>query len=529
MPLPVLIDEVSPPGEKTFALQMIGISKSFGPTQVLKQVDFNLRPGEIHALMGENGAGKSTLMKVAAGLIDEFEGDVFVDGNPIHLSSPRAATRAGIAIIHQELNLVPELSVDENIFLGQEKLRSLFFVDRRGQGRAAFEILKPLDFHGRVDRPVSQLRVGEQQLVEIAKALVTNARILIMDEPTSALSVNESERLFQVIRRLASDGVAIVYISHRMEEVFALAHRVTVLRDGQFIGTMQVRDVNRRELIRMMVGRELQEIMASAKLATTTSKPVLTVRNLCLENPTPTPSRPMLVQDVNFSVAAGEILGLAGLLGAGRTEVLEVLFGLHPGMSGGEILVDDRPIRLLSPVHAKAARIALITEDRKRDGLILNSGIDRNAELPVMQTVASFGIVSGVEEKRLATATIDRLGIHARGSDQTAGTLSGGNQQKLVIGKWLWTNPRILLLDEPTRGIDVGAKAEIYRLIEDLAKKGLAMVLVSSELPELTLLSDRILVLREGRPTALLNREEYSPEAILDYASPGGSIQPSFH
>ncbi len=298
------------------ALQMRGISKSFGPTPVLKKVDFDLRAGEIHALMGENGAGKTTLMKIAAGLIDDFEGEIYVEGKPHRMTSPRDAARAGIAMIQQELSLVPELAVDENIFLGQEKIRSLFLVDREQQVRAAREVLSPLDFRGRIDLPVAKLRVGEQQLVEIAKALVAKARILIMDEPTSALSINETERLFQVIRKLAKEGVAIVYISHRMEEVFAVADTVTVLRDGQHIGTMSTKAASRREIIRMMVGRELQEIIASGKSETATRKPVLEVRDLWLENPLPTSARPMLVQNVSFTVAAGEVLGLAGLLGA---------------------------------------------------------------------------------------------------------------------------------------------------------------------------------------------------------------------
>ena len=522
-----------PPTELTeasnpLALQMRGISKSFGPTLVLRKVDFELRAGEIHALMGENGAGKSTLMKIAAGLIDQFDGEIRVAGQPHRLVSPRDATRAGIAMIQQELSLVPELAVDENIFLGQEKTRSLFMVDREQQVRAAREVLLPLDFHGRIDQPIAKLRVGEQQLVEIAKALVAKARILIMDEPTSALSINETERLFQVIRKLAKEGVAIVYISHRMEEVVALADRVTVLRDGQLIGTVTQEKASRREIIRMMVGRELQEVFASGRSETATRKPVLEVQNLWLENPAPTVARSMLVRNVSFSVVAGEVFGIAGLLGAGRTETLEVLFGLHAGTSGGEIRIEGERARLLNPVDAKAAGIALVTEDRKRDGLVLGAGIDRNAELAVLRTIAAFGLVSSNGELELAERTIKNLAIQASGPRQPAGTLSGGNQQKLVIGKWLLTQPRVLLLDEPTRGIDVGAKAEIYRLIGTLAEQGLAIVLVSSELPELTLLSDRILVLCEGRPTALLNRDQFSHETILEYASPGGSVQPEF-
>jgi ribose transport system ATP-binding protein len=510
------------------ALQMRRISKSFGPTRVLTDVDFEIHGGEIHALMGENGAGKTTLMKIAAGLIEEFEGQIFVDGKGVNLASPRDASRAGIAMIQQELSLVPELEVDENIFLGQEKLLSLFIVNRRNQIQAAREVLDTLNFHGEVQVPVSRLRVGEQQLVEIAKALVAKARILIMDEATSALSINETERLFDVIRRLAADGVAIVYISHRMEEVIALAHTVTVLRDGRRIGTVPGKHANRRELIRMMVGREIQEMFAEEKTAQSTAKPIFEVRNLSLENPMPTPMRPMLVQDVNFSVRAGEVLGLGGLLGAGRSEILQVLYGLHPGTSDGDIWVEGSPVRILGPIQANAHGIALVTEDRKRDGLILGAGIDRNIALPVTRTLSYLGIVIAAKERALAESMIRELNIQARDPEQMTGSLSGGNQQKVVVAKCLVTKPRVLLLDEPTRGIDVGAKAELYGLIRELADKGLAIVLASSELPELMQLSDRILVLREGRPTALLERSEYSPETILEYASPGGAIRPEF-
>jgi ribose transport system ATP-binding protein len=507
---------------------MSHISKRFEPITVLDSVDFDLLPGEVHALMGENGAGKTTLMKIAAGLIEDYQGQIQVDGIPVRLNNPRDATRAGIAIIHQELSLVPELAVDENVFLGQEKTRSVFLVDRGQQIRAAAKILASLDFRARADVPVAKLRVGEQQLVEIAKALVAKARILIMDEPTSALSIHETDRLFQVIRSLAKEGVAIVYISHRMEEVLGIADRITVLRDGRLIGTVTAEQASRREVIRMMVGRELQEVLATDRDLSGTSECLLRVRNLWLESPWPTPSRPMSVEGVNLSVAAGEVFGLGGLLGAGRTEVLEVLAGLHPGTSGCEIEVEGRPIKVANPVEAKRSGIALVTEDRKRDGLILGTGINRNLALPVLLRLSRFGIMIPEAEDSLARDTIAKLNIHARGPDQVAGSLSGGNQQKVVLGKCLVTNPKVLLLDEPTRGIDVGAKAEIYRLIRVLAEAGLAIIVVSSELPELILLSHRILVLREGRPTALLGRDEFAPETILEFASPGGAVQPGF-
>ena len=523
-----------PPAEQykkqsdTPALQMRNISKSFGTVRVLTNVHLELRKGEIHALMGENGAGKSTLMKIASGLIPSYEGEVFVEGKQVHLTSPRDASRYGISIIHQELSLVPELHVDENIFLGQERLRSMFFVDRKAQIKAAREALALLDYRGSIEMPVSKLRVGEQQLIEIAKALASKARILIMDEPTSALSINESHRLFEVIRRLVADGVAIVYISHRMEEVFALADAVTVLRDGHLVGTLAGKEATRRDLIRMMVGRELQDAARVEKTVVQSPGPVFEVRNLWLENPTPTPSREKLVNGVNFTVGHGEILGFGGLLGAGRTETLRVLFGLHPGTSGADIKVNGKPVQITSPVRAKAVGIAMVTEDRKGDGLVLAATINRNVALPVTSTLCQMGIVRTDQELGLAKSTMKKLNVAAYGPEQAVGSLSGGTQQKVVLGKWLATLPSVLLLDEPTRGIDIGAKAEIYRLIRELAAEGLAIVLVSSELPELTLLSDRILVMRDGRPTAILHPSDFSHETILEFASPGGATQPQF-
>jgi ribose transport system ATP-binding protein len=313
-----------------------------------------------------------------------------------------------------------------------------------------------------------------------------------------------------------------------MEEVLGIAHAITVLRDGRLVGTVPGKDATRRELIRMMVGREIHEMLVEGKRTKEAIKPMLEVRNLSLEHPSPTPNRPMLIQNVCFSVGMGEVFGLGGLLGAGRTEVLQILYGMHPGTSDGDIRIEGKSVRILGPIQAKARGIALITEDRKRDGLILGAGIGRNIGLPVMRTLTHLGIVLGGREKALARRMMRELNIRARDSEQQAGSLSGGNQQKVVVGKCLVTSPRILLLDEPTRGIDVGAKAEIYRLIQDLASQGLAIVLVSSELPELMLLSDRILVLREGRPTGLLARSDFSQEAILEYASPGGTVQPAF-
>jgi ribose transport system ATP-binding protein len=517
------------------ALAMQGVSKAFGKIEVLREVDFTLRAGEIHALMGENGAGKSTLMKIAGGIYHDYRGRIAVFGEPVHFASPRDASRAGVAVIHQELNLVPAMTVAENIFLGNEKVRSLpFLVDRSAQARAAARILETLNFQASPHAAVGSLRIGEQQLVEIAKALAQNARILIMDEPTSALSVAEADRLHGIIRRLSASGVSIVYISHRMEEVFDLARTITVLRDGAVAGTLPAASVSRRELIRLMVGRDVQEFLSvSSKEAArepipSSKPPVLSVRNLWLAHPKPTLNRPRLVDGVSFDVAEGEVLGLAGLMGAGRSEVLESIFGAHTTASGGQIAINGQPVTIRSPADAKQAGLALVTEDRKRDGLVLDAGVDFNLALPVLERLAASIFVSRKAEKDLAVRQIASLGIRVRGPRQAAGTLSGGNQQKVVLGKWLETQPRVLLLDEPTRGIDVGAKAEIYRLIQELKGRGIAVVLASSELPELTALSDRILVLREGQPTALLEKGQFSPDLIMDYASPGGAVQEAF-
>ena len=432
-------------------------------------------------------------------------------------------------MIHQELNLVPEMTVAENIFLGNEKVRGApFLVDKRSQARAAARILETLNFQASPHAPVSSLRIGEQQLVEIAKALAQDARILIMDEPTSALSVAEAERLHAIIRRLSAEGVGIVYISHRMEEVFDLAGNVTVLRDGAVAGTLPAASASRRDLIRLMVGRDVQEFLTRHSEGAAPEQPakpaVLSVRHLWLAHPKPAAGRSRLVDDVSFDVAKGEVLGLGGLMGAGRSEVLETIFGAQKLSWGGQVIVDGKTLAIRSPADAKRAGLALVTEDRKRDGLVLEAGVGFNLALPVIERLAAV-FVSRRAEKDLAERQIASLGIRTRGPRQAAGTLSGGNQQKVVLGKWLETRPRVLLLDEPTRGIDVGAKAEIYRLIDDLKERGIAVVLASSELPELMALSDRILVLREGRPTALLHKSEFSPDLIMDYASPGSAVQ----
>jgi ribose transport system ATP-binding protein len=493
-----------------------GITRRFAGVTALDDVDFDVRAGEIHALMGENGAGKSTLMKILAGVLPADSGEIRVGGSPVHFASVRDAERAGVAIIHQELNLVPELSVAANVFLGREPRRAGIFLHGRAMVAATRGLLGQLGIELDPEARVAGLRVGEQQLVEIAKALSLHARLLIMDEPTSALTPGECARLFRIVRALAAEGVGIIYISHRIDEVMDLADRITVLRDGRHVLTAPRAEVDRDRLIRAMVGRNA---LAEASAGAPCGGVVLSVRGLTLDVPGRRGWRRVL-HGVDFDVRAGEVLGIGGLLGAGRTEILAALFAATPGRVGGRIEIDGRPVRIGSPREARRHGLALVTEDRKAEGLHLADSIRENVALPSLARLARFGLRARDREAALARDTVARLGVRATGIGQAVGTLSGGNQQKVVIGKWLATAPRILLLDEPTRGIDVGAKQEIYALVRALAAEGLAIVMVSSELPELLLLADRILVMSEGHATGTLDRANASEEALLHLASP---------
>ncbi len=498
-----------------------GISKSFGGIIALSNVRFDLRAGEVHALMGENGAGKSTLMKILAGIYSSYEGEVAIEGRAVSFANVRDAEAEGIAIIHQELNLVPELSVADNIFLGREPRIAGLIVDRKAIRAAARQLLLRLGIELDPDARIASLRVGEQQLVEIAKALSISARILIMDEPTSALSVPDCERLFKIIRQLADQGTAIVYISHRIHEVMALADRVTVFRDGRHVLTRPITELDQDRIVAAMVGRELLEASGAEHAAS--GDVVLSVRDLSLSKQHRRGWRQVL-RGVSFDLHAGEILGIGGLLGAGRTEILETIFGSAVGRSSGEIRLDGNPVRIASPRDSRGLGIALVTEDRKGQGLHLGASITDNVALPLVGRLASFGLRSFAGEAALANEAVRSLGIRCSGIEQAAGTLSGGNQQKVVIGKWLATRPRVLLLDEPTRGIDVGAKREIYDLVFRLAREDdLAIVVVSSELPELLLLSDRILVMCEGEQRGVLSRAEASEERVIQLAAPSGA------
>ncbi|SFI95606.1 sugar ABC transporter ATP-binding protein [Bradyrhizobium sp. Gha] len=494
------------------------VSKSFAGVQALHDVDFDLRHGEVHALMGENGAGKSTLMKILAGVHTSYDGTILVEGRAASFSGVRDAEEAGVAIIHQELNLVPELSVADNIFLGREPLIGGVLIDRRRMIRAAGRLLARLGVGIAPDTRIAGLRVGEQQLVEIAKALSLNARILIMDEPTSALSSSECDTLFKIVRQLAREGVAIIYTSHRIEEVLELADRVTVLRDGRRVVTAPIDELSRGAIISAMVGREMT---ANERGATARDGAVvLSVQGLTLDTLGPHGWRRTL-HGVSFELKRGEILGIGGLLGSGRTEILESIFGVARGWREGRIAIDGAAVDIVSASDAYHHGVALVSEDRKERGLHLAASICDNVALPSIGVLSRFGLRTFARERALAADMVKRLSVRCTGIGQEAAALSGGNQQKVVIGKWLATEPRILLLDEPTRGIDIGAKQEIYRLIFDLAAQGLGIIVVTSEMPELLLLSDRILVMCEGRQTGILARENATQETVMRLATPG--------
>ncbi|CAN5486112.1 sugar ABC transporter ATP-binding protein [soil metagenome] len=492
------------------------IGKSFGPTAVLHNVGLDLRAGQILALVGENGAGKSTLMKILAGIHTEYQGEIVVDGTVRQFSGVRDAERHGVAIIHQELNLVPGLTAAENIYLGREPLRFGAFISKGALLAAARTLLSELDIHVDPEARVGRLRIGEQQLVEIAKAVSIGARVLIMDEPTSALSPGETETLFRIVRRLAGEGVAIIYISHRMDEILAIADQVMVLRDGRHVLTAAIENLTREKIIAAMVGRNLR--LTGRSTPPDDAAPLLAVEDLSLEIATRR-GRRKVIDGIDFSVKRGEILGIGGLLGSGRTEILETIFGAALGQRRGTIRLAGKAVDITSPVSARQHGLALVPEDRKTQGLVLGNSIGENIALPSFARLARFGLRRFGREDEAAVRQVRRLAIACASQRQMSSTLSGGNQQKVVIGKWLETAPSVLLLDEPTRGIDVGAKQEIHDLIFALAEEGLAVVVVSSEMPELLHLSDRILVMCEGRPQGILERKDASEEAIMTLAS----------
>jgi ABC-type sugar transport system ATPase subunit len=485
------------------AVTLSHITKSFAGLKVLKDVSFDVRPGEVHALLGENGAGKSTLIKIMAGLYHPDEGDVAIDGSPAKFATPRDAHAAGIATVHQELLLFPELTVAENIFLGQTPKTRLGMLDWPAMRRRARALLDELESPELdVDAKVGNLSVANRQRVEIARALSQDARVLIMDEPTAALAEADVLRLMDIVARLKSRGVAIVYVSHRMPEIFEAADRVTVLRDGVHVGTRDIDEVDEAMLVRMMVGRAIDRLFPK-KLGESGAS-ILELRDISYRS---------AVRDVSLELRTGEILGVAGLVGSGRTELALTIFGITPATSG-TLLLDGRPVKIDSPEKARDLGIAYIPEDRAIQGLIRTQTIAENIALANLKRLLRGLFVDAAKVLRTAREAIERFGIRARGPQQIVRELSGGNQQKVVLGKWLSTDPRILIMDEPTRGIDVGAKAEIHQLMRRLAADGKAILMISSELPEVLGMSDRVLVMNGGRIVAAFGEGEATPEAV---------------
>jgi len=495
-------------------LEVRNVSKDFAGVYALKHVNLKIYPGKVNAIIGENGAGKSTLMKIISGIHTEFEGEVLLNGRRITFKDPKDAGEQGVVIIHQELNLIPWLSITENLFLGHELTNRLGLLDYPRMHQRSKELLARLHLDIPPATPLNQLRVGQQQLVEIAKALLFESKVLIMDEPTSAISDHEVELLFKIIRDLKAKGVAIVYISHKLDELFKIADHFSVLRDGEQIGSGTMKNATHDGLIHMMVGRQLKERLE--KKGTISDEEILRVEDLCFQNPEN--RNDYLVRNVSFSLRKGEILGIAGLMGAGRTELLEAIFGLCPGYVTGRILMEGKELRIRCVKDAINAGIGLVPEDRKLQGLILNMNVARNTSLASLEKISRFSFINRKKENELCQYYIERLKTQVASKDLEVEKLSGGNQQKVVIAKWLATDPKILLLDEPTRGIDVGAKNEIYQLINELASRGIGIIFVSSELPEILALADKVLVLSESKPTAEFSREEATEQLIMKAA-----------
>lgn len=499
-----------------YILELKKISKSFSGVEVLHEVAFALRPGEVHALLGENGAGKSTLVKIVTGVHHPDKGEILLNGEPVHFGDARDSRQAGIAAIYQELSLFPDLDVAENIFAGRQPVTAGGHVDWRKLYAEAAKLLESLGVKLDLKQKARTLSIAQQQMVEIARAFSINAQILIMDEPTSSLTLHEVDDLFRLVRRLRTEGTAIIFISHRLEELFTLADRVTVLRDGAYVDTRPIKDVTRDDLIRMMVGRTITNLFPKQDVRA--GDVVLKVENL---------TRAGSFYDVNFELRRGEILGLAGLVGAGRTNVARAIFGVEPP-TAGRIQVEGRDVVITSPQQAIELGLAFVPEDRQLHGLIPAMPLTSNISLPTLQHYARSGWLQDTRERRAAYEAACQMEVRANNIWQLARELSGGNQQKVVLAKWLSTNPRILILDEPTRGIDVGTKAAVHGLMSKLAAEGMAILMISSELPEILGMSDRVIVMREGYVTGEFSRAEATQEKIISAATENvttGTIQ----
>ncbi|WP_251670526.1 MULTISPECIES: sugar ABC transporter ATP-binding protein [unclassified Sporosarcina] len=492
---------------------MSGISKSFNGNKVLDDVQFDVKKGEIHALMGENGAGKSTLMKILTGIYTRDSGDIWVKGEKVEFKNAKEAEEAGIAVIHQELNILPDLTVAENFYLGKERtFGKSGILKTKEMNRQAEEILSKLGLHVDGRTVTRELSVGKQQIIEIAKAVSSNAEVIIMDEPTAALTDREIETLFATVRSLQAEGVSFVYISHRMEEIFAMCDRITILRDGQYVGVKKIKETTFEEIVQMMVGRELGERFP--KRAQVIGEVKMKVEGL---------SRDGFFENVSFEVRKGEILGIAGLMGAGRTEVIESIFG-YKKLTAGQVFIDGKSVVISNPLKAKKLGIGYVTEDRKSEGLILDFSVRDNMSLTNFDRISKSAIIQRGKENALYDTMSKRLRVRTSGPEQSVKSLSGGNQQKVVIAKWLGIEPDILFLDEPTRGVDVGAKKEIYSIINELAERGVAIVMISSELPEVIGMADRVLVMHEGQLMADLPKEDMTQERIMHFATGGDKV-----
>lgn len=492
-------------------IEMRGIDKLFGSNQVLKQAGFTLESGEVHALMGENGAGKSTLMKILTGVYTKDAGTVLVDGKEVNYKNPQEAEKAGIVFIYQELNVMFDLTVEENLFMGKEIHGKFGICDKKAMQKKAQEALNILGVNISPKTVMAELSVGQQQMVEICKALMADAKVIIMDEPTAALTQSETVALFKVIESLRKKGVSMVYISHRMEEIFELCDRITVLRDGSYIGVKNIPETNMNEIVKMMIGREIGERYPSRNVKI--GKEVLKVKEL---------TRKGTFHDVNFSVRAGEVLGVSGLMGAGRTEIMQAIFG-NLSYESGTIEIDGKEVKISNPRQAMEHGIGFITEDRKTEGLMLDKSIRENISLCNLRRISKSSVISREAEKNMVAEAIKDLHIKCFGSYHECNNLSGGNQQKVVLAKWILTNPKILILDEPTRSVDIGAKKEIYSIINKLAAQGVAIIMVSSELPEVLGMSDNIMVVREGEVRGIISYEEANQERVMTLAT-GGTI-----
>jgi len=492
------------------------ITKKFSGVTALDNVCLELHAGKVNAIIGENGAGKSTLMKILSGVYEEYDGRIIYNDQTVRFQNTRQAQAAGIAIIHQELNLIPYLSITENMFLGHEITNSVGMLDKKQMRSKAKLILERLKLDIDPDTKVASLKVGQQQVIEIAKVLLFDAEVIIMDEPTSAISEHEVQVLFNIIAQLKKENKTIVYISHKLDELFTIADRYIVLRDGKSIESGYMQGMTHDSIIQKMVGREIKIERRTNPAAN--REVLFSVNNLSLKHSSR--KNDLLLKNISFSLGKGEILGIFGLMGAGRTELMESIFGLHSKRSTGNIIIDGKQVLIQSPADAIEAGLALVPEDRKKDGLILGLDVRTNISLTTLNQLETMGLLSAQKESALAKKYTSELSIKSSSDKQLAKNLSGGNQQKIVLAKWLATNPKILLLDEPTRGIDIHAKSELYKLILQLASEGLGIIVVSSELPEILALCDRILVMAEGSITANIEAAEATEDSILTAAIP---------